>query len=415
MTSSIRYDESFPLDTLDASDAPPYIAPKKTRTALIVGIIIGVILLIIIIVIVVVLVSRSRAAAAAKPPPTTGGGTTPGSTTCTTDSQCSAPKVCNTSTQRCVDCNTNSQCTGSAFPFCKAETSTCVRCLTTPDCNSPTATCSANLCCDTTPPVINNVTTTISEDSRIQVNLEIKQPVATSKSIVVLEDPTGYPLLSQTCSDATTSGAIITCKADGNCPAGDRCVNQKCEIRGCLTFAAGPFILLTESAIGMKIFPQTPYKIKVKTVYDCGAIKNASTEFSQTRDFTTVACPTSPVTRVISSVEEIVLIIPNGQIVQLLITLPTPNSAPNFLVGFVASTTSGIHPNRAEIYVPSVQTMNGRDGLKVAMVDDPGPGTFYARAFSSGGPDECDGPLGPQFKFVTQGYVPSLRVVIPPK
>lgn len=390
MTSSIRYDESFPLD---ASEAPPSVEPKKKRTGLIIGIIVGIVILIIIAVVIVVLVLRSR-----NPPATSQNPASASTlTTCTTDSQCLAPKVCNTSMKRCVDCNTNSQCTGSAFPFCRTETNACVRCLTNSDCNAINSTCSNNICCDSTPPVVNSVTSTISADTRLQINLEIKQPIATSKVFVVLEDPSGFPLISKACTDVKGTGNSIQCKADSDCPPGDACVDQKCEVPGCVSLAAGSFILISSSSIGIPIVAGTPYRVRVKIVYDCGAIKNASTAFSSPFSFVTGGCVTNPIPRTISSIQDAWSIYFYDGVI---ITFSVPNSSPNFLVGIIGSKTVNFHPNRAEFLLPSVKTRDGPSGLKIILMRTPSRfNSWYYRAFNVGGPGECSGPPGPAVRY----------------
>jgi hypothetical protein len=413
MTTSIRYDNPYQLE---ASDAPPFIAPKPRRTGLIVGIIIAVIVVVIIIIVVLVLVLRKKT-------PTTpsnggGGGSNPPPTgTCTNNTQCTAPKVCNVSAQRCVDCLTNAQC-GGAFKFCRTDTNTCVACVTNSDCSTANSTCSNNVCCDSTPPVISNITPSNGLDPRVQLNLDIKQPVGSSKVLVILEDPTGFPLLNKFCNDVKGSGASISCTTASTCPTGDQCVGQICSIPSCLTFAAGAFILLIQSSIGIKLFTGASYRVRVKIVYDCGSSKNLATAFSPVRDFTMPACATLSAPISISFIEEVAVSEPNGLRLILQVNLPIANeifpgvSTPDILVGFVIGLTKGFHPNRALAIIPGVQTMNGPYGLKIATVPHPGVGTFYARPFRAGGPDGCDGPLGDEFTFTTLGFdAPGLRTI----
>lgn len=410
MASSIRYTQSYP-PTLTPSDAPPFIAPKPRRTGLIIGIIIAVVVVIIIIVVVVVLVLRSR-----KKPPVAGGGSggggsggTPSGITCTTNAQCTAPKVCNESMKRCVDCMSNTQCEGGTFPFCRAETNTCVKCLVTPDCGGvANTTCSGNICCNSTPPVINSITSTVSNDTRVQLNLEIKQPLGSSKVFVVLEDLNGNPILNKQCINVKLGGTTIACGATGPaCPTGDICTDGKCAVPSCMIFAAEAFVLLISSSMQFKFFTELTYRVRVKVVYDCGALRNASTEFSAPRNFTIGSCPGSRQAS-LRTYTEVVVVRINGTLTpKLIIGLASPNEisrgvpAPNFLVGFIGSKTPGLHPNRMEIAVPPVLTRNGPDGFKLVILPFPGVATFYVRAYNAGGPENCDGPLGAEFRFFT--------------
>ena len=398
MASSIRYNQSYPLNTLEAIDTPPFIAPKSKRTGLIVGIIVGVLVVIIIIIVVGVLVLRSRKTVKS---PVTGDGS-PIGITCIADSQCTAPKVCKTADKRCVDCTSNTQCAGSAFPFCKTENNTCVKCLTTNDCGDVNKTCSANLCCDSTPPVINSVTSTVGGDTRIDINLEIKQPTATTRIFVVLEDSAGIPLISKTCTDVKEGVTSIQCVTGVDCPAGDVCTAQKCQIKGCVSFAAGPFVSLVASAIGIPLVAFATYRVRVKAVYDCGLIKNASTPFSAPFRFTLGNCPTTPNPRSISSITN------RGVIQGFLITFDVLNStptvpSPDFSVGIIVGTEPNFHPNRAIHFVPSVTTENFHTGFKVVTINYFGDITFgriyYFRAFNLGNPGECAGPPGPVYAF----------------
>lgn len=383
-------------------DVPLLITPKPKRTGLIIGIVVAaVVVVIIIVVVVVVILSRRKRPGAGSG---TGNNNALPKINCTTTSECTAPKVCNTSAQRCVDCTTKDQCTG-AFPFCRSETNTCVKCLTSPDCGGgANTTCSGNICCNSTPPIINSVTSTVSGDTRIQINLEIKQPLGTSRVFVVLEDPTGFPLLSKTCTDVKASGPSIACTADANCPPGDVCIAQTCQVPSCVSFAAGPFVWLIASSIGIPLVTGASYRVKVKVVYDCGAVKNAATAFSAPFAFTIGNCATTPSQIPISSVEDplVAQILAPGPV----ITFSTPNSKPNepssdFLVGILASKTENFHPNRAQYFVASTTTFNGPKGFKVATVQYPMQpfGIWYYRAFYPGQPGECSGPVSPAVRF----------------
>lgn len=106
-------------------------AAKKRRT-LIIGLVVGGIVLLIIIAIVVwFLFFRT---------PTRGAGA--GATQCSSDADCVLGLRCNTSTQKCVLCIGDDDCTGTT-PFCKTDGGICVSCLEDDQCD-PGTKCSQN-------------------------------------------------------------------------------------------------------------------------------------------------------------------------------------------------------------------------------------------------------------------------------
>lgn len=117
--------------------------PRKRRTGLVIGLIIGAVVLIVIVIVVILLIRRNSAA---QGPPKVGCQLTP----------CPSGKRCNGTDGSCVDCLTPSHCSAPT-PYCELGSHTCVGCLGTPNCQSY-QTCNANTCqnqtCTTTPDCI---------------------------------------------------------------------------------------------------------------------------------------------------------------------------------------------------------------------------------------------------------------------
>lgn len=143
---------------------PP--APKKPKTGLIVGIVVGSIVLVIIIIIVIILLLRRNTATTdtgtggTDTGTDTGGGTGGGGTgggggedpECEDDTDCSGgTPVCKVSEGICVECLTDINCSGGT-PRCDVSDGTCVECLTLADCGGINSTCIDGVCCDLSPP-----------------------------------------------------------------------------------------------------------------------------------------------------------------------------------------------------------------------------------------------------------------------
>lgn len=116
--------------------------PKKPRTGLIIGIVIGSIIVIAIIIVVIILLLRRNTTTT-----DTGGGGEGGTVTppvatpeCTSDTDCSGGEVCNTTTQLCVECLEDGDCSGGT-PVCRVTNNTCVECLNDTHCSGGTPVC----------------------------------------------------------------------------------------------------------------------------------------------------------------------------------------------------------------------------------------------------------------------------------
>ncbi len=100
--------------------------PKKKRTGLIVGIIIAIVVVLIIVGILIwfLLMQDSDS------------DTDPGDAiTCTSDVQCPLDFRCQLSTNICVICIENGDCTSQIRPVCKIDSGVCVGCITDDDCD----------------------------------------------------------------------------------------------------------------------------------------------------------------------------------------------------------------------------------------------------------------------------------------
>tara|TARA_R110002072_G_scaffold45565_4_gene126821 strand:+ start:133260 stop:134426 length:1167 start_codon:yes stop_codon:yes gene_type:complete len=146
----IKMSKQFPSMKNEPKPAPV----KKRRTGLIIGIVVASLLIITAIVVIIIVVwLRNRS----------NNSTADGSgTACTLSSDCAGDTVCKTSTGLCVDCVTNSQCTGTEG-VCRLSTNTCVECLDNTECtgldtcNTNTNACVTPECvatADLTPPTI---------------------------------------------------------------------------------------------------------------------------------------------------------------------------------------------------------------------------------------------------------------------
>jgi hypothetical protein len=93
---------------------------KRKRNITIAVVIISVILLIIIIIVIIVLVTRNSSE------PTAAG--------CSSQSDCPPSLVCNTSTNKCVPCINDTNCTNPGLPKCDLNRNVCLQCLTLADC-----------------------------------------------------------------------------------------------------------------------------------------------------------------------------------------------------------------------------------------------------------------------------------------
>jgi len=118
------------------AQGPP---PKKKRTGLIIAIIIIIIIILAVIgVVVFILVRRSS---------TSGNNNTTTRLGCSANSDCSGGKVCRTSTRRCVDCLSDSNCPTDK-PLCETGTNLCIACREDSDCLNQICDTTTNKCVD---------------------------------------------------------------------------------------------------------------------------------------------------------------------------------------------------------------------------------------------------------------------------
>jgi len=350
---------------------------KPPNKGLAVGIVIGVVVLIVIIVVVVILIRRKKTTATTTK-------TSVSSKTCTSNANCPAPSVCNTSSGLCVDCLGDSNCSGST-PKCKTSLNKCVTCLADGDCTTG-QTCNNNVCCSTTKPVITSVSSILSDNTRIDVNFTFSQGLTATQAIVVMEDPaSGLPLFN---SNLCIERPSVTCTATPNCQTGDVCNSGSCNIVGCLstdlhTAAQSMTVSIYENQFAIHFYPGASYRIKLKIVYTCGSLTATSTAFSD------------PVTHVIGNCgslapQTIGLSYINGG-TDLLLTFPDQGT-PSYQVLVVATPAPGLHPSYGVVAGP-FNTLNGG----TAYIEVPNPFSFnplYVRARRYGGTGNCSGPLG---------------------
>lgn len=449
---------NFQRDTIHEYNAnPDAYLPKSEETHKklgrggIIAIIIVVIIIIIIIIVVIVLLSKKKNTSTAV--------TGPAGVTCTKDSDCASPEVCDTTHNLCVECLDNSTCTNKRTPFCLVGNKTCVECLDQTGCAN-TADCCNNQCCDTSPPVITGIVTNLSSNSSIIISYTYKQPARLASVIAILSDPaTGTPLIARTtpevpatkcsatkpcctcpntlaggCSTTSTPPSANSCSTVATPPctiaSNDKCVSGACIIQGGLTFAATGSFGLIERQIAITIYPLTNYNISIKMAYQCGVLTGASTAYT-TMVFQTGNCnahSTAPVIRNIFIGMKNVSGAPystiDGIVVQYnysdagLLANPPTTADPVVQVGFVASPTSNIHPNLAEVQggvtVTRPDTFE-HGGFQIAILPYPPSGTYYIRSYVSGAanqitntPATCNSALSNQgvFTFCAANLVP---------
>lgn len=187
--------------------APPQEEQPRSRTGLIVGIIIGVIVLIIIIIVIIVLVSRG------------GDDTTPPTNMCTTTADCPGLTVCNTATGNCVTCIDNTTCSG-ATPVCNTTTNSCVECVNAgTDCPAGFL-CQNNVCVP--PPCMSDA------DCSGTPSTPACNTVTGNCVVCTATNETACSGATPVCNDTTNQ--CVECNVPGDCPALFTCdpINNTC-------------------------------------------------------------------------------------------------------------------------------------------------------------------------------------------
>ena len=375
---------------------------KPKSRGLLIGIIIGVVILIIIIVVVVLIIrSRSSSSGTGGTGGTGGGGTGTGTggtgatgTSCTTNANCSSG-VCNPQTGKCVECINDSTC-GTTFPKCKLSTSTCVECIADGDCNA-FETCINDRCCDPRPPEILSSTTTLSDNSSIELGYTLYQPAQTSTIVVVLVDPaTDEPLVPLTCAEQPPK----VCVTAGECPAGDECTDSKCVIPGCLSFQAGGNILLLENSTGIKFFAGVDYRVKMKVFYTCGTAEIQSTSYSTALDFPMGACSAQPNVCQILAVFAGIFYGP-AFASYFILQYNIPFGSPEGSIGILIDDTPARHPNLVKYHDENFPIYDDFNTGFTKYTPVPwnfnsqftSGTTIYIRAYRKGAAGQCDGAI----------------------
>lgn len=297
-----------------------------------------------------------------------GGGNGGGGTTgCTSNDACSGGKVCNLSTGLCVNCLTNSNCSGST-PICNTSTDACVECVTAGDCDS--GTCESGICCDSSPPVITGVTTNLAASSSFTVNYTYSQSnLAGSQVEVRVETGTGVLLTTVT---APATGSNTFTEAQLNLP------NQH-------------------------LFPATSYRVALRINYTCNTA--ASTTFTTPFPFTMGSCTATglvPNEGIANGSANAAFNFYPGACIRTF-TIPNPYQA-----GVLIDQNSGFHPNLASVYhslVTAQQVTITVDSSPFSYtfigVPFPGPvgSTFYFRYYNIGTGSNCNSNLSGQLAF----------------
>jgi len=269
---------------------------------------------------------------------------------CQTDSNCGPGRTCNTSNNTCTaqTCTTGTDCGHAEFPHCISGTcqqcavnvdctgnptystqgknfcntsNTCVQCNVDADCpTSPNAICTDGTCINTTPPVITTVTPTTSVDSSVAGTYTKTQPTSGTDEVVKLQAlatsgtgsiagntmtitfaPHAYPFKVGHWISGTgvSAGTQITALGTGTGGAGTYTVS-KAQTVGAGTFNAhedlfstlaapsdGTF-LLSQSVMGLTLYPGQKYAVVVKLTRDATDI------YSLPSTFTMPVCSTLP-------------------------------------------------------------------------------------------------------------------------
>jgi hypothetical protein len=133
-------------------------------------------------------------------------------TTCTTNSNCAYPNVCNPTTGRCVQCMVDTDCTATNA-MCVANACVTPACITNADC-SPFYACDATV----KPAVCKKVGCTTDRECELALD-----------SYIAFCDP-------NTSGDPPVRQCAMTCDRDTQCTATDplgACVNGRCQPSGC--------------------------------------------------------------------------------------------------------------------------------------------------------------------------------------
>lgn len=316
-------------------------APKK-RTALIIVIIVIVVVLIAVgIAIFLILRARKKTATTAS----TSGGTTGNGTPSQPSSSGSGG-----SNLQPGQCAGNGNCPINK-PVCSTTTHTCVECEGSSGCTS-SATCSNGMCCIATAPSISSVTPAI----------------ATVNSLTIV-----YTYLQKT-PDSPNS-ANVKVQVQVQAPDG--------VVLGMVSKTATGTVTVTENELAIqngKLFPGVAYQVVIAMIYDCGGATGLTTPFSSALGFIMPDCNSTlvPVTQGTGNTSGNPIY--NG-FVGMAIQFFTYSSL--FDVGVIASTTSNIHPNLAEIYHADIALQFATGGFPFAPVPYPGAigTTYYVRYY----------------------------------
>lgn len=343
-------------------------SPPKSNKGLIIGIIVAIVVVIIVVVVVVavLLVRRNRSAKST----TTTTTTTTTTSGCVSDAGCPAGKVCNTANGVCVQCMTNSNCTGTnglcqnnvcvagcvsdanctgTTPKCETSSSTCVGCLANADCASGTVcktanhtcvqclsdldcglpfTCLGDACCNTQPPNVTAVSTMTwnipdPADPTITVTYSASQAVGTYSMIAyIYTDNNGILIGTSAPKPITTVSSTVTFQASDFSPE-------------------------------VVIFPNRIYKISFKTTGTCGTATWTSTETSKF-GFTIPTCSSNAAPIIQSDFGTLAT-----GVAQITITSTTART-----VGIALSDVNGFDPNEGKwVYThltPTTSTFNSQ-------------------------------------------------------
>lgn len=283
---------------------------------------------------------------------------------------CISPQVCNTTTDTCVECLSNTNCSGST-PFCDTISYTCKQCAVAGDCTGG-GSCTNGTCCNDTAPNISVVTPTTSGNSQVLITYSQVQTGSGYSNVRVevnIETPTG-----------TLLKALVK------------------------TAAAGT-VTVTESELALPndyLFPGVAYQVRLRMRYDCGGSSNVNSAYSNPSAFTMPGCPATVLVSnqgAGNGADNPGFSNYNGVVLRFFqFTSPIQ-------IGVLADPSNTVHPNLAAIYHPLIATtgvVGSDDSYQYAPVPYPGPvgSTNYLYYFNIGSGSNCNSILsGPVIFF----------------
>jgi len=367
---------------------------SRISRAGVIGIVIGAVVFLAIIIIVIILIQRLNAASSSSN--NNGGTPTPVTGTCTSDADCSVK--CNLVTGTCTQCVDDSTCSIDR-PICLTSSGLCAQCVDNAGCPSG-ATCSNNTCCDSDDPVLDSLAyTDAGSNSYITVKYTIKQPASTSRVFIVFEDPaTGAPIgpVGRSCDSKKKCGQFAACGGPEYI-----CLGGSCKINQCIEYnaAATGETIVYRQATGMTFYGGVSYRVKIRVGYNCGALFNQLTAYSNSLIITIPICdnpPIDPVPPVLFGPVDGTQIDP--AYTGVIIALDIPAAEDNFQVVAYVSSQQNANVNTATIINLTTTSYPAEDCKVLFLPYPPAYGIYYIRLQPSER-SYCNGLFTPDLAF----------------